>query len=488
MRASGILLPIFSLPSKTGIGCFSKEARNFIDMMHEADQRFWQILPINPCGKGNSPYQPISCFAGDPIYIDPETLLLKGLLSNHDISDLTSQCGAADEEHVNYEVIRPLRMKLLRLAFNNFVPDDAFDEFKENNSGWLRDYARYAEQKFKSDAEFEMWMQYEFFSEWQAILSYAHSKNVEIIGDLPIYASLESADCEANPEIFMLRSDGSPSFVGGCPPDAFSKDGQIWDNPIYDWDLMKRNGYLWWINRLRHSFMMYDVIRLDHARGFESYYAIPVDDPNPSSGHWIKGPGTDFFNKIKEVFANPRIIAEDLGFLTPEVRKMIRETGFPGMCVIQFAFDFRPFNPYLPKNISTNSVVYTGTHDNDTTLGWLRSLNYRTKNYVCDILRHSNGWIGANDIMNDTEILKAIIRASFFCNADTCITPMQDFLALGSNCRMNIPGTPSNNWVWRMRKDDFDYSLSRRISKLTDESCRSNSSSNKTKAIHDSKG
>ncbi len=467
MRASGILMPIFSLPSPYGIGTFGKAAYNFIDFLHAGGQTYWQILPLNPTSFGDSPYQSFSSFAGNPYFIDIDMLADEGLLTPDEIK----ACDFGDDRSkIDYEKQYNYRYPLLKKAFSRFVPTKKYNEFLNENSHWIKDYAlfmafksahdgaawytwdesiikkessaiRQAENDYIEDINFHKFLQFKFFEQWSALKSYANKNGVKIIGDIPIYVALDSVDVWANPKQFQLDYDYVPKAVAGVPPDVFCEDGQLWGNPLYDWDYMKKTDYAWWKGYLGHALKRYDVVRIDHFRGFESYYAIPYGDKNAKGGKWIKGPDTDLFNSLKSEFGSDLpIIAEDLGVITPAVRKMLNSTGFPGMKVLQFAFDSDSSNTFLPHNIIKNCVVYTGTHDNDTIMGWLETADEQTIKRAKDYLNYQA----------DNGFNWAMIKAAEASVADTCIIPMADFLSADSSARINTPSTLGDNWSWRI--------------------------------------
>lgn len=481
MRASGILLPVFSIPSKYGIGAFSKEAYEFVDFLAQAGQKYWQILPLGPTGYGDSPYQSFSTFAGNPYFINLEELIEKGWLTE-------AECASCDlgdnESYVDYEKMYYGRFPLLLKAFqrSGIEKDADFIRFQKENEAWLFDYALFmalkdarggksyilwedkiknrdakalkkAAGELKEEILFYEFLQYMFWEQWMRLKAYANEKSILIIGDIPIYVAFDSADTWANPELFQLNDEGTPIAVAGCPPDAFCATGQLWGNPLYRWDYHKETGYTWWMQRIAHSFKLYDVVRIDHFRGFDEYYAIPYGDPTAEFGHWEKGPGYDLFRVMKEKLGKKQVIAEDLGFLTPSVLKLVKKTGYPGMKVLQFAFDSREENDYLPHNYGTNSVVYTGTHDNDTTLGWLSDLNRKDKAFAKKYL----------NIKNNKDIQWSFIRAALSSVAETAIIPMQDYLALGKEARINTPSTLGYNWKWRMKKGQTTEELAAQI-------------------------
>ena len=481
MRQSGVLLAISSLPSRYGIGCFSKEAYEFVDFLEQAGQKLWQILPIGPTGYGDSPYQSFSSFAGNPYFIDLETLIAEGYLTEAD-------CDACDfgsnEEYVDYEKIYKARFKVLKKAFRNRNDQDSqeYKDFVEANAYWLDDYALYMAvknsfdgkswitwdedirlrkpeaikaytEKYREEIDFYKFQQFLFAKQWTALKAYANRKKIKIVGDIPIYVAFDSADTWSHPELFQLDENCTPTGVAGCPPDAFSATGQLWGNPLYRWDYHKQTGYRWWIQRIAYCYQLYDIVRIDHFRGFDEYYFIPYGDPTAEFGHWEQGPGYDIFRALKAELGNIKVIAEDLGFLTPSVIKLVKKTRYPGMKILQFAFDSREESDYLPHNYPTNCVVYTGTHDNDTTLGWYRSLNHRDKAFAKRYL----------NIKSDKDVQWVFIRSALSSVADTAVIPMQDYLGLGAEARMNVPSTLGTNWKWRMKKGVCTEELAKQI-------------------------
>ena len=509
MRTSGILMPVFSLPSPYGIGCFSGEAEGFIDKLAAAGQRYWQVLPLGRTGGWYSPYQPLSCFALDPMFIDPRTLFEKGLLTKEDIDYLAEEAAKTDSTAIEYETLIPVRHEVFKKAYTAFCQnngsDEAFEAFRAANEYWLADYALFAslaaefeaadwsewpEDIKKSDSEavalwrekladeirFFEWLQYEADSQWQSIRAYAHERNVEIIGDIPIYAAFESADCWSHPDLFKLTEGLRPSSVAGCPPDAFSETGQIWGNPLYRWKYHARSGFGWWIQRLKRDFDLYDVIRLDHMRGFESYYSIPADAEDALGGKWIKGPGMSFFRAVKRAIPGAKFIAEDLGYITPKVNRLKKRAKLPGMKVLQFAFDSDGANPYLPENYKDSCVVYTGTHDNDTTAGWYKELVPDMKKRVTAYLRRSAGAVEEKStkapVFDPKTAAISLVSLAFRSKADICIIPLQDHLLLGSEGRVNTPGTVGPNWRWRMKEGAFTDDIADYVLELTKESGR----------------
>ena len=481
MRASGILLPVSSIPSAYGIGSFSKEAYEFVDFLEKAGQSYWQILPLGPTGYGDSPYQSFSTFAGNPYYIDFEELIEEGLLTKE-------QCEECDwggsEAYVDYEKIYKSRFRVLKEAFDNSRLEDNedFQAFVAENAFWLSDYSlymavkdsykgkswsewdgdirlrkpeaieKYAE-KLKEEILFYEFQQYLFDTQWRKLKKYANDKGVKIIGDIPIYVALDSADTWANPELFQLDENRRPTGVAGCPPDAFSATGQLWGNPLYKWDYHKETEYAWWIQRISYCYKLYDVVRIDHFRGFDEYYNIPFGDTTAEFGRWEKGPGYDLFKVMKKKIGNKPVIAEDLGFLTPTVNQLLKKSGYPGMKVLQFAFDSREESDYLPHNYTANSVVYTGTHDNDTTVGWYQTISRRDRIFARKYLNIKTG----------RELEWNFIRAALGSVSDTAVIPMQDYLGLGSEARINVPSTLGTNWKWRMTKGQIPEGLAEKI-------------------------
>lgn len=485
MRKSGILLPVSSIPSKYGIGTFSKQAYDFIDSLEKAGQSYWQILPLGPTGYGDSPYQSFSTFAGNPYYIDLESLIEEGYLTKDDCE----RCDFGDhDEYIDYEKIYLSRFKVLKIAFqnSNVVKEADFQNYVRDNSYWLDDYAlymavknsfdgkswsewdediklrkpaaiEYYREKYAEEVMFYQFQQYLFAKQWFALKEYANQKKIQIIGDIPIYVAFDSADTWANPELFQLDDMLTPIAVAGCPPDAFSATGQLWGNPLYRWEYHKETGYAWWMKRIAYCYELYDVVRIDHFRGFDEYYSIPFADETAEFGHWEKGPGYDIFKAMKEKIGNKPVIAEDLGFLTESVIKLVKKTGYPGMKILQFAFDPREESDYLPHNYVANSIVYTGTHDNDTTLGWYNSLSRRDKAFARKYL----------NIRTNKDVQWEFIRAAMASVSETCVIPMQDYLGLGAEARINIPSTLGINWKWRMLPGQFTDELAEHILDMT---------------------
>ncbi len=481
MRKSGILLPISSIPSRYGIGTFSKQAYEFVDFLEKAGQKCWQILPLGPTGYGDSPYQSFSTFAGNPYYIDLEDLIERGWLTEE-------ECAAYDfgqeDRYVDYEKIYLSRFQALRKAYerSHIKEAEEFQNFKEENAFWLDDYALYMavknsfdsvswiewdedirlrreaamdayKEKCAEEVEFYKFQQFLFVTQWLALKGYANKKGIQIIGDIPIYVAFDSADTWANPELFQLDENCLPVGVAGCPPDAFSETGQLWGNPLYRWDYHKETGYEWWMKRIASCYKWYDAVRIDHFRGFDEYYFIPYGDKTAQFGHWEKGPGYDIFKVMKEKIGNKPVIAEDLGYLTPSVLKLVKKTGYPGMKVLQFAFDDSQDSDYLPHKYPQNAIVYTGTHDNDTTVSWFASLNRRDKAFAKRYL----------NIRTKKDIQWEFIRAALASVADTAVIPMQDYLGLGAEARTNTPATLGDNWKWRLQPEELTDGLAGEI-------------------------
>ena len=488
-RTTGVLLPISSLPSKYGIGCFSKSAYDFVDWLKAAGQCYWQILPLVPTSYGDSPYQSFSTYAGNPYFISLEALIEEGVLTEEECDSVDF---GDDETNVDYEKMYKGRYKLLRLAYerSNVSHNEAYNRFVDENSWWLKDYALfmsvkdifdgkswnewaedirlrydyamdYYRRECYFDIEFHQYMQFKFYEQWMKLKSYANYNGVRIIGDIPIYVAMDSADAWAHPELFQLDKDNVPIVVAGCPPDGFSATGQLWGNPLYNWDYHKNTGYAWWMERLGYVFKMYDVVRIDHFRGFDEYYSIPYGAENAMTGHWEKGPGIDLFNRMKQVLGDREVIAEDLGYVTDSVRWLVAESGFPGMKVFEFAFDSRDSgsaNDYLPHNYIPNSVVYSGTHDNETLKGWFEAISdeerQMARDYICDY--HTP----------DDKIYLSFISTILMSKSDLSIIPMQDYLGLDNTCRTNTPSTVGKNWKWRVTNEQLSEELRDKLREL----------------------
>ncbi len=490
MRASGILMPISSLPSPYGIGCFSSEAYDFVDQLVKAGQKYWQILPLGPTGYGDSPYQSFSTFAGNPYFIDLSKLVSYGWLTKEEIEAVDF---GSDPQFIDYGKLYEGRYYLLRKAYeaSNIAADEEFVCFKKEQD-WLADYTLFMavkgeyggaswdhwdalprardetvlakkREELKKEMEFYAFMQFEFYREWTALKQYANASGVRIIGDIPIYVSFDSSDAWANQELFQFNENGFPDAIAGVPADGFSATGQIWGNPLYRWDYHKETGYKWWLKRLAMCFELYDVVRIDHFRGFDEYFSVPYGEDSALRGHWEKGPGMDLFRAVEEAFPGKEIIAEDLGYVTDTVRQLLCDTGYPGMKILEFAFDSRDSGcaaDYFPHNYVRNCVVYTGTHDNETVIQWFNEglqpeEKIMVRNYICD---HATP---------DEEIHWPMICTAMRSVAKLCVIPMQDYLALGKEARINRPSTSGGNWKWRLLPGQFSDELIGRIRVIT---------------------
>ena len=484
MRKSGILLHITSLPGPYGLGTMGKAAYDFVDFLAAAGQSLWQILPLTPTGYGDSPYQSCSAFAGNHYLIDLPNLQEEGLLEPGEPEGFS---WGQDPGRVDFGLLYQSRLKVLALAYARFRPGEDYLAFCRENAHWLGDYALYMTLKDKTgglpwyqweeplkrrepealwrirqslgeETGFYKFIQYLFFRQWNALRRYAKEKGIEILGDVPIYVPLDSCEVWCNPELFRLDENLTPTAVAGCPPDAFSDDGQLWGNPLYRWERHKEDGYSWWISRLAAAGKLYDGVRLDHFRGFESYWAVPYGEETAQNGKWEKGPGLDFIRTIQKALPEISFVAEDLGLLTPEVLRLREDSGLPGMKVLQFAFDSRKPSEYLPYLHVKNSVCYTGTHDNMTTAQWLREAPEETvayaRAYMCLTEEEGLAW--------------GVIRTAMGSVCDVCVAPLQDYLNLGGEARMNFPGTMTNaNWTWRMAPGSCAPELARKIRRLT---------------------
>lgn len=481
MRASGILLPVFSLPGGYGIGTMGAEARDFIDFLAQAGQTYWQILPIGPTGYGDSPYQSFSAFAGNPYFIDPALLAAQGLLTE-------AELGAPRRvARIDYAALYRTRPALLQKAVSRLLasPDRHYADFCEKQRFWLDDYAlfmsikeengqvglsqwpdalrlreekamRSARSRLADRIRYYSAVQYLFYAQWTSLKAYANAHGIRIIGDIPIYVSPDSSDLWAHPDLFQTDDRGRLSRVAGCPPDAFSATGQLWGNPLYNWPAHEADGFAWWCRRMAHATSIYDVVRIDHFRGFESYYSIPAHAEDARGGKWCKGPDSAFIAALHRALPDAPIIAEDLGYLTPEVRTMLRESGYPGMKVLQFAFDSREESNYLPHTYHRNSVVYTGTHDNTTTQDWQHSAAQSDVDYACEYLACTR-----------RTLTEAMIRAALSSVSDTAIIPLADWLHLGAAARINTPSTTNGNWQWRFSAASLTPALAAHIARQT---------------------
>lgn len=493
MRKSGVLLPVFSLPGAYGIGCFSREAYMFVDFLAAAGQSYWQILPIGQTSYGDSPYQSFSTFAGNPYFIDLVELVDQGLLKKAECDHTKLKTS---DRYIDYGLLYEKRYPLLKKAYSRLseAGHEKVEKFVKKNKKWLPDYALFmalkdahggesfmlwedelrlrdpeaieqARIEYAEEIGFYEWMQYEFYRQWKRLKKYANKKGIEIIGDIPIYVAEDSADVWSDPGLFQMDEDVRPISVAGCPPDAFSEDGQLWGNPLYDWKAHKKSGYDWWIRRMKSCMKLYDVIRIDHFRGFDEYYSIPAGDDTARNGEWKKGPGKGLFKAIEKKLGRAPIIAEDLGFITDTVRKLVHDTGYPNMKVLEFAFDGRDSsesgatNDYLPFNYDKNCVVYTGTHDNETALGWLSSIKKSEYKQLLDFLDVST--------RKKEVIVRKMVRAAEASAADICIIPMQDWLGLGNEARINTPATLGDNWKWRLEREEISDSLAAEMLEIT---------------------
>ena len=491
MRECGMLLPVASLPSRYGIGAFSKEAYDFIDTLKAAGQSFWQILPLGPTGFGDSPYQSFSAFAGNPYFIDLEKLTEEGLLTREECLDADF---GNDERDIDYKKIYDGRFPLLRKAYERWKegrsPELVHELAGRKLGDETREYCFYMAVKNHFDScSWNLWdegirlrkpealeayramltdeigfyefQQIKFEEQWDALKRYAHEQGIRIIGDIPIYVAFDSADSWSRPELFQFDENNMPGAVAGCPPDGFSATGQLWGNPLYNWEYHRKTGFAWWMRRMEYCFRMYDLVRVDHFRGFDEYYAIPYGDATAEYGRWEKGPGIEIFRQMQEHFGGDKlpIIAEDLGFLTPTVRRLLKDTGFPGMKVLQFAFDSREDSNYLPHTYTRNCVVYTGTHDNDTTKGWYHTAAGSTRQFAKEYMYKPR--------LDEDTLAGDFIAMAMGSAADLCIVPMQDYLGLGSDARINTPSTLGGNWEWRMKPGEPDEGTVREMERMT---------------------
>jgi len=459
-KKSGVLMPIFSLPSNYGIGTLGEEAYRFIDVLVKSRQNFWQVLPLNPTSYGDSPYQSPSAFAGNPYFIDLDFLCKDGLLTE-------KECRAERTrgQYIDYARLYRRRIPVLRKAYGRFKKSKAFDAFLQTNSDWLCGYSKFMALKEQNDqkvwnewtqtaepepAEQEFWqfIQFVFFRQWNALKAYANEHGIQMIGDMPIYVAYDSADVWQNRLNFNLDDKGNPSEVAGVPPDAFSETGQLWGNPIYNWAYMKQNGYEWWHRRMKHALNMFDWVRIDHFIGFIRYYCIPADETDARVGEWRKGPGVDLFKG----FEKENIIAEDLGLLTDEVREAISLTGYPGMKILQHAFGGDTDCEHKPSNFSQNNVVYTGTHDNETLYQRISATKRKNRKTLIEDLKRECGLVGIRPrYFTSKQICKSILSLLFRSNARIVVVPVSDLLLIGNKGRINAPSTLGNNWRWRCR-------------------------------------
>ena len=485
-RSSGILMPLSSLPSPYGIGTLGQSARDFVDFLADAGQTWWQILPVGPTSYGDSPYQSLSAYAGNPYFIDLDLLKDDGLITKEEILELN---WGDNPERIDYGLLYQNRFTLLQKAMERGFDKDRqkLAVFESENSDWLPDYTLFMALKrhfkmcswlewpdkdarlrkpevldkyrviLKEDIKLFTYIQFLFFNQWNNLRNYAHQKGIGIIGDIPIYVALDSVDVWASPESFILDENGFPKEVAGVPPDYFTTEGQLWGNPIYNYSAMKEDGYAWWKHRIGGASKIYDVIRIDHFRGFESYWSVPYGETTAKNGRWVKGPGMSLVGELKKTFPNIRFIAEDLGYPAPEVVQLLKDSEFPGMKVLEFAFDSRDPGNYLPHAYERNCVCYAGTHDNDTLKGWFEKI-------TSEDLQNAIEYLG----LNDTEgYVWGILRGGMSSVACLFIAQMQDYLELDNNARMNVPGEPEGNWQWRMLPNKITPELTRKIARMT---------------------
>ena len=465
-RSSGILLHPTSLPSPFGIGDFGPAAYRFAEFLANAGQKSWQVLPLVPTGYGESPYQGLSSFAGNPLLISPEKLVEHGYLTKADIANPP----AFPEDRCDFECAIPYKYELLRTAYRKFRPTPEFHQFLEDHRSWIDGFARFLALKTANhgvawtewkvqepdpdEILLQKFWQFEFYRQWSELKAYARARDIRIMGDIPIYVAHDSADVWSHPELFELGKDGRPTKVAGVPPDYFSATGQLWGNPIYRWDRMSQEGYRWWIERFRATLQVVDLVRVDHFRGFEAYWEVPAKEKTAVNGRWVKGPGSKLFAALQNALGELPIVAENLGVITPEVEAIRHEFRFPGMSILQFAFGNDPQAPtFRPHNYPRGVVAYTGTHDNDTTVGWWRSSGAGDSTRTEDDVRSEREFTKAYLNTNGAEIHWAFIRALLASVADTAIIPLQDVLGLGHEARMNLPASSEGNWRWRYRRD-----------------------------------
>lgn len=487
-RQSGVLMHISSLPGKYGIGSFGQSAYDFVDFLVRTKQRYWQILPLGTTSYGDSPYQSFSAFAGNTYFIDFDILIEEGLLNEVDVKGADF---GDDPRKVDYAKIFDARRPIMEKAVARFLKADDlsdYESFVEQNAAWLEVFAEYMaikehfdnlawtewpdeairrrepasltsyREKLADKLTYHRVTQYLFFKQWLRLKAYANEHHIEIVGDMPIYVAADSADVWAQPHFFKTDAVGKPTCVAGCPPDEFSETGQLWGNPIYDWEAMDKDGYAWWIERLRESFKIYDIVRIDHFRGFESYWEVPADSDTSATGKWVKGPDYKLFAAVKEALGDLNIIAEDLGFMTDEVIELRERTGFPGMKILQFAFnpdDESIDSPHLAPN---NSVMYTGTHDNNTVLGWYKDeIDDATRQYMAQYTNRKEY----------ETVPHAMLRTIFASVSFMAIATMQDLLELDSAARMNYPSTIGGNWTWRMTAEELNPIVEGELYSLT---------------------
>ena len=497
-RVSGILLHPTCFPNSFGVGDIGPPAFEFVDFLREAGQKLWQVLPLNPTGYGDSPFQCFSAYAGNPLLISLEKLQTEGIL---EVSEI---CSAPDfpQDFVDFGSVIQWKTRLLNEAARRFLSSArgeerrAFDEFCANNAAWLPDFALFmackqeqggiswnewpaeiaqrdpaavnsARDRLQEEVLAMQYLQFEFFRQWKEVQAHAHKAGIRIVGDLPIYVALDSADVWTNRENFQLSEGGQPLKIAGVPPDYFSATGQRWGNPIYRWDRLQQTGYRWWIERFRAALQLYDAVRIDHFRGFEAYWEIPGDALTAINGRWVKGPGADFFSVLEREFGELPIIAENLGVITPEVESIRERFRFPGMAILQFAFGKDPQGPsFRPHNYSRELAAYTGTHDNDTTVGWWNSSGASDSTRTPEDVAKERAFASSYLNLKDEPIQWVMIRTVFASIADLAIIPLQDVLGLGSEARMNLPGTAKGNWGWRFRRGVLTKELAERLREL----------------------
>jgi 4-alpha-glucanotransferase len=498
-RASGILLHPTSLPGRFGIGDFGSEALQFVEFLAASSQRLWQVLPLGPTGYGDSPYQCFSAFAGNPLLISLESLVEEGLLT---ASDLAAPPSSSDTE-IDYGAVMAFKKPLLEKAYRTFEAGasasqrEAFDAFRAEQKGWLPEYALFtvikeehgggswtdwpedirsrqpeALERWKKDSADAVrareFAQYLFFTQWRVVKDACRARGIRLMGDIPIFVAHDSADVWARPDLFLLHDDGRPAFVAGVPPDYFSATGQLWGNPLYRWDRMQESGFKWWIERFRATLAMVDLVRVDHFRGFEAFWKVPGDAKTAEKGEWVKAPGGPLFEAVRNELGDLPIVAENLGMITPEVEELRRRFGFPGMAILQFAFGDDPQgSSFIPHNFHHELVAYTGTHDNDTTLGWWEGgegSSTRSRKQVEKERAYALEYLKSDG----TEVHWDFIRVLIASVADTTVVPLQDVLGLASDARMNLPGRPGGNWRWRFEKDALTPQITERLRNLTD--------------------
>lgn len=488
-RSSGILLHPTSLPGKFGIGSLGKEAFDFVDFLVESGQKLWQVFPLGPTGYGDSPYQCFSAFAGNPLLISLEKLVEEGLLTENDLN--TNE--TFDTNLVDFGKVINFKFPVLRKAYSHFAMNGSqlekikFDTFCQNSSLWLEDYAlfmalkdhfggkpwiewdldikmreekalEYYANHLSETINFQKFIQYLFFKQWKEVKSYANSNYIKVVGDIPIFVAFDSADAWSNPDIFLFDQDRKPVKVAGVPPDYFSATGQLWGNPLYDWNKLEETGFQWWIDRIKSNLVLSDIIRIDHFRGFAAYWAVPYGEKTAINGEWVPAPGKALFTAIEKALGTLPIIAEDLGLITPDVIELRDHFNFPGMKILQFAFDSGEENDYLPHTYDKNCVVYTGTHDNDTVLGWYQKAKAEDKKFLADYI---------NVVCNDSNISMELLKAAWASTAVIALAPFQDLLGLGSEARINTPGVAAGNWMWRAKAEQINSSKASDLRKVT---------------------